>query len=211
MTDGKRILLIRHGQTDWNHQRRWQGGADIPLNEEGIAQAAALADYLDESGEKIDVLVSSDLKRAYATALPIGQKTGLTIETDPRLREIAVGAFEGLTGVEVQAQYADDYRKMREDYLNFVFPGGESRLVMQTRAYEALTAVLERLSGNAALKTVAVVTHGGVVAMLLAKLFPDDAEITAKPIHNTSITIVNYGLEGWTLEALAITPHLPEI
>lgn len=220
MTDSKRIILIRHGQTDWNHQRRWQGGADIPLNEEGIAQAEALADYLHETGEQIDVIVASDLKRAYATAQAIANKLGLTIETDPRLREIAVGAFEGLTGTEVQAQYADEYRRMREDYLNFVFPGGESRLAMQTRAYEALSAVLERMNSermngerlnvDTGAKTAAVVTHGGVIAMLLAKLFPNEEEISAKPIHNTSITTVKYGPEGWTLETLAITPHLPE-
>lgn len=210
MTEGKRILLIRHGQTDWNNQRRWQGSADIPLNETGIAEAQALADYLHINGEKIDLIVASDLQRAYQTAHAIGQKMSLPVEQDARLREIAVGAFEGLTGTEVQAQYADDYRKMREDYLNFVFPGGESRIGMQTRAYEVLEIVLSRMNTDDRLHTAALVTHGGVVAMLLAKLFPDDAEIQARPIHNTSITILIHDAQGWRHEALAITPHLPE-
>jgi probable phosphoglycerate mutase len=205
-----RTWLIRHGETDWNAQRRWQGMADIPLNAQGEAQARALADYLAATDERFDLIISSDLSRARATAAPLAARFGLTPEADPRLREIAVGAFEGLSGEEVQTRYADEYRRMREDYLNFVFPGGESRKMVQARAYEALTELLARVEADdAAVRHIALVTHGGVIALLLAKLFPHDGRLAATPILNTSMSILRHEGHHWTLEALAITPHLP--
>lgn len=201
-----RVLLIRHGQTDWNMQRRWQGQTDIPLNDEGRQQANLLAEYLRDTATKIDLIYSSDLERAWETARPISAFSGVEIQTDPRLREIGVGLFEGLTGTEIDAKYPQEYLKMREDYLNFVFPQGESRLIMQTRAY----AALEDVAADLGSRTAVLVTHGGVIAMLLAKLFPHDPHIQAVPINNTSITTLVRDCHTWRLETLAITPHLPE-
>src|SRR6185437_6606991 len=89
------LLLVRHGETDWNAERRYQGHADVPLNDRGVEQARELAEQL--AGERIDAIYSSDLSRAHATAEIVGERLGVPVVTDPDLREIDVGAVEGLT------------------------------------------------------------------------------------------------------------------
>lgn len=97
-----RFLLVRHGETDWNATGRIQGQRDVPLNDAGRAQAAALARLLVEFAP--DGIVSSDLGRAVATAQVIASATGAPLATDPRLREIDNGTWEGLTAAEVTAE-----------------------------------------------------------------------------------------------------------
>lgn len=90
------LLLVRHGETDWNAERRWQGHADVPLNARGREQAAALAEQLADDG--IDAIYTSDLSRARVTAEIVGARLGVPVVADPDLREIDVGSREGLTG-----------------------------------------------------------------------------------------------------------------
>ena len=90
------LLLVRHGETDWNAERRWQGHADVPLNDRGREQARTLADRL--AGERIDAIYTSDLGRARETAEILAARLGVPVVTDPDLREIDVGSREGLTG-----------------------------------------------------------------------------------------------------------------
>jgi len=94
------LLLVRHGETDWNAERRWQGHTDVPLNERGREQARALAEELAADG-RVDAIYSSDLSRARATAETVAERLGLPVTVDPDLREIDVGSREGLTGEEV--------------------------------------------------------------------------------------------------------------
>ena len=94
------ILLVRHGETEWNKERRYQGQVDIPLSIIGKQQAALVAESLE--GRKIDVIYASDLKRAWQTASAITQKNGLDISSEPRLREMGFGVLEGLTWDEAQ-------------------------------------------------------------------------------------------------------------
>jgi 2,3-bisphosphoglycerate-dependent phosphoglycerate mutase len=94
------LLLVRHGETDWNAERRWQGHTDVPLNTRGREQAAALAEQLAGDG-RVDAVYSSDLSRARDTAQAVAQRLGLPVVVDPDLREIDVGSREGLTGDEV--------------------------------------------------------------------------------------------------------------
>src|SRR5947199_3660663 len=93
------LLLIRHGETDWNAEHRWQGHADVPLNARGREQAKALAEELAPEG--IDAIYASDLSRARDTAEIVGERLGVPVVLDPDLREIDVGSREGLTGEEV--------------------------------------------------------------------------------------------------------------
>jgi broad specificity phosphatase PhoE len=91
------LLLVRHGETDWNAERRWQGHTDVPLNERGREQARALAEEL-AAAEAVDAIYTSDLSRAHSTAEIVGARLGLPVVVDPDLREIDVGSREGLTG-----------------------------------------------------------------------------------------------------------------
>src|SRR5262245_3515870 len=101
----ERVLLIRHGQTDWNAAGRWQGFEEIPLNDEGWAQARALAAYLSNQNGKINAIYSSDLIRAFQTASAIGEAFKLNPQPDPRWREMNLGIFQKLTRDEITARY----------------------------------------------------------------------------------------------------------
>ena len=106
-----RIVLIRHGETAWNAERRLQGHLDIDLNEEGQRQARALAAAL--ANEHFDVLVSSDLARASQTAKALGDLTGLPLYIDGRLRERCYGAVEGLRHADIEARFPREYAAWR--------------------------------------------------------------------------------------------------
>ena len=105
------IFLIRHGETAWNAERRLQGHLDIPLNEEGERQAAALARAL--AGETVDLIVSSDLSRAASTARAVAERHGLPLHTDAALRERCFGAFEGLLYDERESHFPEAYAQWR--------------------------------------------------------------------------------------------------
>jgi broad specificity phosphatase PhoE len=134
------LLLVRHGETNWNAERRWQGHADVPLNERGREQARALAEQL--AGESIDAIYSSDLSRARDTAEIVGARLNVPVVVDADLREIDVGAVEGLTWEEAQA-----------------FEGwqGEPHELHAARVLAAVNRIAERHPGERIL----VVTHGG--------------------------------------------------
>jgi len=133
------LLLVRHGETDWNADGRLQGHTDRPLSDFGRRQARQLAEELAE--EKLDAIYASDLSRARETAEIVGVRLGLGVVIDPGLREKDWGTWEGLTGVE-------------RDRVEFV---GESTEAHQERMLEALRRIAERHSGGRVL----VVTHGG--------------------------------------------------
>lgn len=97
------LLLARHGETDWNRERRWQGHADVPLNDHGRAQARALAQRL--AGETFDAIYASDLQRAHETALIIAEDKRMSVAIDAGLREIDVGGWSGLTRADIAARF----------------------------------------------------------------------------------------------------------
>lgn len=201
----KYVLLIRHGQTDWNVEGRWQGMVDIPLNETGREQARQLAAHL--KGRKLNAVYSSDLQRAAETARIIGEAVGLTPKTDERLREMHLGVFQGLTHAEQSAKFPELVIDMRKNYLDFQVPEGETRRQMQTRAYTALMEIVTNESDG----EIALVTHGGVIRMLLLKLFGDLPEFHNKSVFNTSVTEISYDGTKWELVDLAAFTHLGEI
>jgi len=133
------LLLVRHGETDWNADGRLQGHTDRPLSDFGRRQARQLAEELAE--EKLDAIYASDLSRARETAEIVGVRLGLGVVIDPGLREKDWGTWEGLTGVE-------------RGRVEFV---GESTEAHQERMLGALRRIAERHSGGRVL----VVTHGG--------------------------------------------------
>src|ERR1700712_4846322 len=130
------FYLIRHGETEWNLNGRWQGHADVPLNAVGRAQAQRLAEHLRAKKMHFDALYSSDLQRAWETASAVGAALGLTPQPLPALREIDVGSWSGLTGSEVIARDRDVYERIRsgEDVAR---GGGERFLDLYTRVVAA--------------------------------------------------------------------------
>lgn len=200
-----RVLCIRHGETDWNAAGRWQGHAPVPLNAAGHAQSRALGHYLARNGWRIAAVYSSDLPRAMQTAQAIADALALTVHPEPRLRETDLGEWQGLTREEVLAWDAERYTAHLADWRHIPTPNGESRLAVGARARAAFDDIVARHAGQ----TVALVTHGGTLSMLLESLF---GPLERPSLTNTSITLVERPAPdaAWTLVRVAWSPHLDE-
>ncbi len=156
-----RLMLVRHGKTDWNVQRRYQGGSDLSLNEVGLRQAGALAARL--AGEQIDAIYASDLARAVQTAQIIAAKHSRPVIADPRLREMSFGDWEGLTFDQIRARWPQEANAWLGDSLRVAPPGGETLAQVAERVRGALDDIL----GKNADQTVVLVSHGGPLRVLL--------------------------------------------
>jgi len=200
----KRILLIRHGQTDWNSEGRWQGMIDVPLNTTGSAQAEALAAHLRQ--RPVTAIYSSDLQRAAKTAQPLARLLTLPVKTDTRLREINLGIFQGLTYPEMSERYPTQLQQMRADYMGFVFPQGESRLMMQNRLYAFWE---EMMAAETGAEEIVVVTHGGALRVLMMRLFEQES-VRSLDFGNTSVTILEQTEDGLQIVQVASTMHLSD-
>lgn len=189
------LLLIRHGETDYNRQYRFQGQIDVPLNQTGLAQARRLADRL--AAEPLDAVVSSDLQRARATAEPLLQARGAQARLDPLWREQAFGVLEGLEVPSVRFSHPELWAAWSRHEADQAPPGGESNVRFHARVMQALRALAEARPGA----RVAVFTHGGVLDMVWR-------EVNARPlagpreceIPNTGINRLRW--DGGRLEIL---------
>jgi probable phosphoglycerate mutase len=161
MTSATELLLIRHGETDWNRRQTFQGQIDVPLNERGLAQAARLAQRLAE--EPLDLLVASDLMRTRQTAAPLAEARRLDPQLAPALREQAFGILEGRTFEDIRQQHPAEFALWAKQDPDYALPGGaESRRLFHARVITALQE-LGRLHPG---RRLAVVTHGGVLDMV---------------------------------------------
>jgi probable phosphoglycerate mutase len=156
------LLVIRHGETDWNREHRFQGQLDVPLNATGQAQAEALARRL--AGEPWPVLVASDLTRARQTAEPLARAWGQReVPAVPGLREQAFGVLEGLTAEAAMAHHAAEWQAWLRFEAGYALPGGgESNLAFSARVLAAVDALAAAHAGG----RVVLLTHGGVLDML---------------------------------------------
>ena len=152
------IIIVRHGETEWNIRGIRQGYLDSRLTERGVAQAKALA--LRLAREKFTALYSSDLGRAVQTAQEITNVTGHAIITDERLRERHLGIFQGLNGEEIISKYPEERKQMRTQGPSYVIPGGESMVQQVERNIGCLNELAAKHQGE----QIVVVTHGGVVS-----------------------------------------------
>src|SRR5919204_6105697 len=156
-----KLLLTRHGETEWNATHRWQGFTGPPLNELGRKQAHDLAQRLD--GTRIDAVYSSDTIRARETAEIVAARLGLQVQQDPRLREVNFGEWEGLTRQEINDRYSGAFSEW--DKCKLAAPtGGETDLAMAERVLEALYEIAQRHEGQQVL----VVTSGGPIRAVQA-------------------------------------------
>ena len=154
------MWIIRHAESTWNAEGRWQGQADPPLSARGSEQAERLA--LRLADVDFALLITSDLHRAAATAAGIGQRLGLDARPDPRLREIDAGHWSGLTHEEIETQDGAALAHFRSGDADARAGGGESRREAAARASQALREAAREAAGSC----VAVVTHGGIVRSL---------------------------------------------
>ena len=165
-----RLLLIRHGETDWNQEGRWQGQADVPLNEAGRRQAERISELLEEC--PIEAVYSSDLQRACETARVLAAEKGLPLVVDERLREIHQGDWQGLKVSEIEASYGRLFKERNSDLLNVAPPGGETATLVKQRMLAAICDILAQHTG----KTVAIFSHGFSLAVLRAHYLDLPAE-----------------------------------
>lgn len=158
------LIFVRHGETTWNQELRYQGQCDSALSELGLLQAEKVGEFL--KGRKIDAVYSSDLGRAVLTAEKIAQHHGLVPILDERLREMSFGVWEGLTRAEVLAKYPDLYQARYEDRLKRRIPGGELPGEVVERLHRFLDECLPKHEGE----TIVAVSHGGALRLVLASL-----------------------------------------
>jgi broad specificity phosphatase PhoE len=157
------VLLIRHAESSWNAAGRWQGHGDPPLSDRGRAQANALARELTR--ESIDVIVSSDLHRAAETAAILAEARGLQPELNPRLRELDIGDWEGLTRDQIERTAGDVLRRFDDGDLDVRPGGGENLREIEQRAFTAVNELVDAHPG----RRLAIVTHLGVIRALLGE------------------------------------------
>ena len=200
------FIIVRHGQTQWNHRGIRQGHLDSDLTARGIAQAKALGIRL--AREHFTTLYSSDLGRAVHTARIIAASTGHEIVTDARLRERHLGIFQGLDGDQIRAKYPEEYRLHRTVGPDYVIPEGESVRQQVARNVGYLTQIAPKHLGE----TIVVVTHGGVLSGLFRHTFsiPFDAPRRFE-FTNAGLNVFNYEEGNWFLQTWGDTSHLCEV
>ena len=199
------IILIRHGETEWNSQLRMQGHSNSALSEVGRGQIQALGEWM--KNVSFDHIYSSDSLRARETAEAITQYSGDTLQFDQRIREKNLGVFEGLTSIEASEQHPEIYRLFKTGGANYVIDEGESTQQVLDRALE----FIEEIRFKHPEQRVVMVTHGGFVKVLMKHTLGISIDgPTSFLIKNTGI----FGLvwnEKWMVSQMGGVSHLGKL
>jgi len=220
----RRLLLVRHGVTEWNQAGRYQGHQDVPLSETGREQAGRVADRL--RSETITAAYSSDLRRARETASIILGERNVPLQLTPVLREMAFGGWEGLTAREIAERYPAEWDAWIRNPVLARPPGGEDLGELNARVTDFFRSMVQaprtasaqpdwfsyRAAGESTdhtSGTVLLVSHGGTVRALLAHLFEVRIELYWRfGIRPASVTILDLYPEGAVAEVIGDTSHL---
>ncbi|GAB3071082.1 histidine phosphatase family protein [Pedococcus soli] len=198
MSDGRRLLLVRHGQTEHNAGGVWQGQLDTALSDLGVEQARAAGRAI--AAYRPTRVVTSDLQRARVTAEHVAEAAGIEVTLDPRWREIHVGQWQGLATAEVRAGYADLLEQMDvADVRRGV--DGETLAEVGARAGQALREVLDGLGAG---ECVAVVAHGVSTRAGIADLLGVDQHLATHALltlGNCHWAELRHGRTGWQIAA----------
>ena len=196
------VLVVRHGETDWNRQGRWQGQGGPGLNETGREQAARVAARLARL--RIDAVYTSDLERAEQTAAIIGRAIGHTPRREHGLREVDNGDWRGLTRAQVRERDPDGYRRWLRG--ESAWHGGETYDQMHAR----VIATLERLLAAHSRGRIVLVSHGGAVRAIVAHAagLPGHDRVHIDGAQNCSLTTVTTVRRALRLVAFNDTGHL---
>ncbi|MBQ3012120.1 MAG: histidine phosphatase family protein [Clostridia bacterium] len=202
-----RFIMIRHGFSVANDMRRFAGNFDVDLTETGKKQANLCAEAL--KNEKIDAIYSSDLKRAYDTAVPISETLGIEIIKCPELREISAGEWEGKLFDELCEEYPEAYSTWRNDIGNAVCTGGESVKQLSARILSALCDIAKKNDG----KTVCITTHATPIRAVCtaAAGLPTEQMSKINWVGNASFNIFDYEDGKFTAIKLSDMAHLGEL
>lgn len=195
---------MRHGESEWNHEGRIQGHTDVPLSELGRRQVRFLAQRL--AGERFDAAYASDLSRAVDTATGILGERGISLITDPDLREFSYGTWEGLTLQEVEVQDPELFagRFVRGDNA-FAAPGGEDSAQLLARVRRFYEGAVQHHSDD---DNILVVAHGGSIrALALCLLELPEEHLWKFRMGNASLSIIGNQERGRVLELWNDTRH----
>ena len=195
------IVLIRHGETAWNAERRLQGHLDIALNAEGLRQAEALAGAL--AGEHFDAIVASDLQRAHQTAQALARRRGMPVHSDPGLRERCYGGFEGLLYADIEQRYPVEFSAWQARDIDGAMPPGIRLAETFRQFYQRCVHAITRLAQQHQGQSLALVAHGGVLecayraALGLSLTTPRDFAVMNASINRFSMTGGKLTLCSW--------------
>lgn len=201
-----RICFVRHGETDWNAQRRIQGHTDVPLNATGREQALAMA--FSAAHHRFHAIYSSDLLRAVETAQRLAQREALEVRCLPQLRERHYGLFQGLTAEQGAARYPQAYAHYVARDLDYDFGSGESLRRFAERVADGIDWMVRHHSGQ----TIAAVSHSGVLDVVYRRA-------TGRPLHtprdfvipNCALNWFHFDGQGWHLESWADRHYLHDV
>jgi probable phosphoglycerate mutase len=197
------ILLIRHGETDWNREKRLQGYLDIGLNSIGVEQANLLAKVL--ATESIDVAYASDLSRAYDTALTIANHHEIEVQQDALLRERCYGEIQGKTYAEIEQSHPENYQAWVTRNANFQPKDGESLQQFYDRVITGVKQIAKRHMGQ----TILIVAHGGVLDCVYREAAKIDISEKRKiELLNTSLNRLVFDGENFQILSWGDTSHL---
>ena len=200
-----RITAIRHGETAWNVDTRIQGQLNIGLNEKGQWQVEQAG--LALAGEQVDAIYSSDLRRAFDTALALAKPHAMQVRTDEGLRERGFGQFEGKTFAEIEAQLPEQALLWRKRVPDFAPQGGESLLAFRARVITCVTKLAQQHVGQ----HIVIVSHGGVMDVLYRAATGLDLQAPRTwQLGNAAINRLLWNGETLSLVGWADTQHLGE-
>jgi len=203
-----RFCLVRHGETDWNAERRLQGHTDIDLNQHGEAQAAQMAKAIKAIDLQFDVLYTSDLQRAARTAGAIESLFNTKAVVNPSLRERHLGVLQGVRTDEAPQREPELWKSHMSRDIHQDLRGGESIAKFAQRIQTALETIRQEHVG----KTILLVSHGGALDMMyrLASNQPLEAE-KAVSVPNASLNWISHDGNVWKVDRWADTTHLDSL
>lgn len=173
------FYIFRHGETDWNKERRCQGHTNTDLNEKGREQAQFLAQKMLDF--PLDIIVSSDLNRALSTGQAVAQKKGIPLIVDHRLREMSYGEAEGMLFQDAIDKYGADlwqrFQSFTKDNDHISFPGGETRKMARERFHQVMTELIEKTEH----RSIGLSTHGGALRNILHSFLPENHHLLPIP------------------------------
>lgn len=202
------VLFVRHGESQANRRNLFIGHTDMDLEENGVKQAKATAQFIAET-YKVDKVYASDLIRAARTGQIIADVLGLTVKTDARFREIYAGEWEGESFFGLYEKYKEDFTLWNQDLGNSFCTGGESVRALGDRIMEAATELAQENEG----KTIVIATHATPIRAMESLVKTGDVlkmqELSW--VSNASVSVFTYENGKWNIKAMSLDTHLGEM